>query len=420
MVDKDTIDTVLKKFLTSPRQPLYLRNPRYKHLAERNIEMYMSSTWYQSHWSFDKAKAFTVNFLRDDVKYFICGLPYQVSIKEGLLLRQDVEDEMSEEDFNPITFSIEMECLFFGDTDGNFFTFDDISVRRQLKNAIYPPTLSNSRFVCKIPDLIENERRILSVDVALMASKKKHKNDASSIIINSAIPNNNNSYIANIVYLENREGLTTDELALRIRQLYEWYKCTDLVIDCMGIGLSVFDALIKDIVDPKTGELYSALSCCNDEVMALRCKIDNAPKVIWSIKGNANLNSDICINLRNGFQKGKINLLVSEFEAQDILKQKIKGFDKLFVGQQIDYKKPYIESTLLIYELINLEHKIVGTNVRINEKSGMRKDRYSSLAYNYWIQCQLEREVLNKRKSGFDIESFAEEMRKLNRKPISY
>ena len=45
MVDKDTIDTVLKKFLTSPRQPLYLRNPKYKHLAERNIEIYMSSCW---------------------------------------------------------------------------------------------------------------------------------------------------------------------------------------------------------------------------------------------------------------------------------------------------------------------------------------------------------------------------------------
>ena len=185
-------------------------------------------------------------------------------------------------------------------------------------------------------------------------------------------------------------------------------------------GLGVYDELIKDIVDPKTGELYNALSCCNDELMALRCKIDNAPKVIWSIKGNATLNSDICINLRNGFQKGKINLLVSEFEAQDILKQKIKGFDKLFVGQQIDYKKPYIESTLLIYELINLEHKIVGTNVRINEKSGMRKDRYSSLAYNYWVQCQLEREELNKRKTGFNLSSFAEGMRKLNRKPNTY
>lgn len=234
MVDKDTIDTVLKKFLTSPRQPLYLRNPKYKHLAERNIEIYMSSAWMKSHWSFDKAKSFTVNFLRDDVRYFICGLPYQVSIKEGLLLRDAVEEEMSEEDFNPTTFSIEMEALFYGDTDGNFFTFDEISVRRQLKDAIYPPILSNNRFTCRIPDLIENERRIMSVDVALMASKKKRNNDASSIIINSAIPNNNNSYISNIIYMDNYEGLTTDELALIIRRLYDWYKCTDLVVDTAG------------------------------------------------------------------------------------------------------------------------------------------------------------------------------------------
>lgn len=420
MVDKDTIDTVLKKFLTSPRQPLYLRNPKYRHLVERNIEMYMSSTWYKSHWSYDKARAFTVNFLRDDVNYFICGLPYQISIKEGLLLRQDVEDEMSEEDFNAITFSIEMEALFFGDTDGNFFTFDEVSARRQLKDAVYPPTLSNNRITCKVPDLIENERRILSVDVALMASKKKHNNDASSIIINSAIPNNNNSYVANNLYMDNFEGLTTDELALIIRRLFYFYKCTDLVLDTAGVGLSVFDALIKDIVDPKTGELYPALNCCNDDTMAMRCKIDNAPKVIWSIKANANLNSEICINLRNGFQKGKINLLVSEFEARDILKQKIKGFEKLTAGQQADFLKPYIETTLLVYELINLEHKFVGANVKIFEKSGMRKDRYSSLAYNYWIQCQLEREELNKKKNGFDATTFANAMRKLNKKPKAY
>ena len=420
MVDKDTIDTVLKKFLTSPRQPLYLRNPKYKHLAERNIEMYMSSAWWKSHWSFEKAKAFTVNFLRDNVKYFICGLPYQLSIKERLLLKQDVEDEMSEDDFNPLNFSMEMECLFFGDTDGNFFTYDEVSERRQLKNAVYPPTLSNSRWTCKIPDLIENERRILSIDVALMASKKKHKNDASSIIVNSAIPNNNNNYISNIIYTDSYEGLTTDELALIIRQLYDWYKCTDLVLDTNGIGLSVFDALIKDIVDPKTGELYPALNCCNDDAMAMRCKIDNAPKVIWSIKGNASLNSEICINLRNGFQKGKINLLVSEYEAQDILKEKYKGFDKLFDGQKLAYIKPYVETTLLIYELINLEHKVTGTNVKVTEKSGMRKDRYSSLAYNYWVQCQLEREELNKRKNSFNAQTFAEAMKRLNRKPNTY
>ena len=84
------------------------------------------------------------------------------------------------------------------------------------------------------------------------------------------------------------------------------------------------------------------------------------------------------------------------------------------------YKHPYLETTLLTYELVNLEYKIMGTNVRINEKSDMRKDRYSSLAYNYWVQCQLEREELNKRKNGFDVYDYAEEKRKLNRKPITY
>ena len=233
MVDKKIIDTVLRKYLTSPRQPNYLNIPEYSHLLERNKEIYMSSAWMKSHWSFDKAKAYTVNFLDDSKKYFICGLPYQLSMYEGLLSREQVEDEMSEDDFDALTWSIEMECLFFGDTEGAFFSFGDVSQRRKLQTALYPQSLVGNGRNLKIPDLVTNERRIMSVDVALMASKKT-KNDASSIMINSAIPTNNNNYTGNLVYLENHEGLNTDELALIIRRLYSWYKCTDLVIDTNG------------------------------------------------------------------------------------------------------------------------------------------------------------------------------------------
>lgn len=253
MVDKKIIDTVLRKYLTSPRQPLYLNNPKYSHLLERNKEMYMSSAWYKSHWSFDKAKAYTVNFLDDTKKYFICGLPYQLSMYEGLLSREQVEDEMSEDDFDAITWSIEMECLFFGDSDGAFFKFDDVTQQRKLKTPLYPPSLSRINKNLKIPELALNERRILSVDIALMASKK-HKNDASSIVINSAIPTNNDNYVANIVYLENFEGLKTEELALIVRRLYNWYKCTDLVIDTNG-GNAPFIGDNKSEVRKKSGML---------------------------------------------------------------------------------------------------------------------------------------------------------------------
>ena len=419
MVDLDTINTVLKRFLTAPRQPLYLNNPKYKHLLERNKEIYMSSAWYKSHWSFDKAKAYIVNLLDETKRYFICGLPYQISILEGLLSKEQIEDEMSESDFDATKFSMEMESLFFGDTDGAFFTFDDISQCRKLKTAIYPTSLIGNSRNLKIPDLVPNERRILSVDVALMASKKQN-NDASAIIINSAVPKNNDTYIANPIYLENHEGLNTDELALVVRRLYDMYKCTDLAIDTNGVGLGVFDKLIQDIVDPTTGEVYPALSCCNDKAMAERCKVADAPKVIWSIKASASFNNEICILLRSGFQNGKINLLVSEFEAEEILRDKIKGFNKMLAFEQMQYKLPYIQTTLLVYELINLEYEVKGTNVKITEKSGMRKDRYSSLAYNYWVQCQLEREVLRKQKTGFVAEDYASKLRKINKRPMTY
>ena len=50
----------------------------------------------------------------------------------------------------------------------------------------------------------------------------------------------------------------------------------------------------------------------------------------------------------------------------------------------------------------------------------MRKDRYSSLAYNYWVQCQLEREMLRKQKTGFNASEYASKLRRLNHRPTMY
>lgn len=254
MVDLNIINTVLKRFITAPRQPNYLNNPKYSHLIERNKEIYMSSAWMKSHWSFEKAKSYFANMLDDTKKYFICGLPYQISIKEGLLSREQIQDEMSESDFDENKFAMEMETLWLGDTDGAFFAFDDISQRRKLKTPLYPPSIinKNNKF-SKIPDLAFNEKRILSLDIALMSSGKNN-NDASSIIINSAIPTSSNNYISNIVYLENFEGLKTEELALITRRLFTWYKCTDLVIDTNG-GNAPFIGNNKCEVRKKSGML---------------------------------------------------------------------------------------------------------------------------------------------------------------------
>jgi len=111
MVDKDTIETVLRRFLTAPRMPGYLHNPKFTHLKERNKEVYLSSAYFKSHWSYDKVKDYTDKMLDDTTRYFVCGLPYQLSIKEGLLDNNAVADEMSEAGFNETKWSINISVL---------------------------------------------------------------------------------------------------------------------------------------------------------------------------------------------------------------------------------------------------------------------------------------------------------------------
>lgn len=400
-VDLNIITMVLRKFLTAPRHPKFMDKPEYKdYPQERNKEIYMSSAWMKSHWSFNKLKSYVAQILDENKKYFVCGLPYQLSIKEGLLSREQVEDEMSESDFNEMIWEMEMGCLWFGDTDGAFFSYDDISKQRTLRNAVYPPTSStDKRF--KIPELANKERRILSVDVALLASKKQN-NDAASIFINSALPTQNNKFIGNLMYTENHEGLHTSELALIVRRLFEQFKCTDIALDCKGIGIGIYDALCRDIPDPLYGIVYPPLSCCNDQVYADRCIDKKAPKVIWAIQATAQFNNDMYLNLREGFRQGSLSLLIDEFSAEEVLKN-IRGYGSMSSQDKTKLQLPYIHTTLLVNELINLEYETKGVNIKVFEKSGMRKDRVSSVGYNYWVQCQLERKLQKPKNTNFDI-----------------
>lgn len=388
MVDKDVLDTVLRRFLADPRHPNYLNKKEYSHLQERNKEIYMSSCWLKSHWSWEKAQDYTLGFLNDKKKYFITGLPYEVSIKEGLLSKEQIEDEMDENGFNPLTFQMEMECLWFGDIDGNLFKYDELSSRRKIKNAFHPLKFYNDRH--PVPPLSQTEERILSVDVALMASSKKKNNDASSIFINSAIQTDNVSYNSHFVFGENFEGLTTDELGIIVMRYYYRYKCTQLVLDTNGVGLGVYDFICKDQYDTETGMTYKALSCCNDTDMAMRCKVKDANKVVWSVKATSTFNNEICVLLRNGFQNGKIDILVSEQECEDILKDTIKGYNNLSISDQVSLKMPYVQTSMAIFELIKLDHEVKNGQIKVKEISGMRKDRYSSLAYSFWCANQLE------------------------------
>lgn len=148
---------------------------------------------------------------------------------------------------------------------------------------------------------------------------------------------------------------------------------------------------MSDIHDQFTGRTYNALSCCNNDEVAARCAVKNAPKKIYAVKGNAEFNSQCALGLREALKQGQVKLLVSEYDAEELLGS-IKGYSALSVSEALDYKLPYIHTSLLINELVNLEYEARNNVVRVKEKPGMRKDRYSSLSYNIYVAKILERE----------------------------
>lgn len=400
-MNKRIIDTVLEPFLTSPRRPGYLDRKEYRdYQVEENARYWLSSAWYKDTWSYRTTTDATLKMLQNQ-KSFAVAIPYQASIKEGIILKQKIIDELSKPDFNEITFQMEYCGIFWGDTGEEFFAYDDIAKQRVLENA-YPPIeiVMNGKIKVDAPDF--RCKRLLSVDVALMQSTKKKRNDASSFMINDLKITSDNKYISNFTMMKNYEGLTADELILFIFRYYYYYKCDYIVIDANGIGMPIVDGLMKDVVDPETGQVYNALSCFNDSDIANRCRVPGASKVIWSIKvTKSDFNSTIAKTLRNSFKQGTINLLIDEYAAENILNEDSK-YNAMGLSNQTRMKMPYLETTLAVNELVRLDYEINGSNVRIKERSGARKDRYSSMAYSVWVSKELERNIrISPQDSGF-------------------
>ena len=408
LVNKNTIDTILKYFLSQERSPEYSELTEAEKTLERKKELnkmfWLSSAYFQDHWLYEKCTDVCKSMLAGN-RSFVCGLPYQLALHEGLLSDETVQEQKSGSDFAEVKWSMEMRAEFWGVGDGSFFDYASVSKNRHIKYPMLPASmaakLGNSNLI-RIQPKQAGELRILSVDIALMSSKK-NQNDAASLFINQLIPTKSGRYSNNIVYSENNEGYHTVDEALLIRRLYDEFQCDYIVLDSNGIGLGVFDALVRDISDPETGEIYPALSCCNDPVMAERCTVAGAEKAIWSIKANAKMNSDCATLLREGFRSGKIRLLVNEYDAEELL-DACPGFSKLSDLEKTKLLVPYVNTTLLIDELVRLRHEESNGGIRIYERSGMRKDRYSSLAYSYYVATQLEAK-LSRRHRGDNTEN---------------
>lgn len=398
LIDINILTRVLRRFLGTPRQPGYLRKAQYKHLQERNQEIYLSSAWYKFHWSWSRFLSFFKLFAKGK-KYFVCGLPYQLSVKEGLLMQEQVLDEMQEEDFDELSWEMEMECMFFGESEKAFFKYADLNKSREISKPFLPYTDIEYVQFKKDPKKYKfykpkkrNEIRVLSLDVALMGGRE---NDATIFQFIRCIPVGN-QYLKLIEYIEAIEGQHSTIQALRCKQIFYDLECDYCAMDTAGNSISVYEDLTKISVDAARGIEYPAWCAMNDDRMQERAYDKDAVPLIFSIKvaggSGAQTNHEMANYVKSQFEKNLIKLLSTEIEGKDFILENQVSL-KLNQDEINRMTASYFQTTKLIHEMIKLEKGISGGFIKLKEPSGGRKDRYSSLAYGLFYIKQLEAEL---------------------------
>ena len=133
------------------------------------------------------------------------------------------------------------------------------------------------------------------------------------------------------------------------------------------------------------------------EELAGRCLTPDANPCIYPISASASLNSDIASSFRTRLKSGLLRFLVDETMQEEAF---IKKKNKEIMNQndpsiRAFLLNPNIQTTLLINECISLDMTLTGGEyIKLEEPSGGRKDRYSSVSYLNYYASLLDQELL--------------------------
>jgi len=123
----------------------------------------------------------------------------------------------------------------------------------------------------------------------------------------------------------------------------------------------------------------------------------NALPVVYPVSATSRLNAEIAVAMRDILQKKMFGLLVSESEAEDYMirsSYKKEFLDQSDITANSFFIAPYLQTSLFINECINLSLTLISGNVKLVERPGSRKDRYSSIAYGNYFASLLDQELI--------------------------
>ena len=366
---------------------------RHREETVNKSQIYVTTAGWKNSFAYEKLIELLIKQIIEPGSSIVLGGTWRIPVMEELLAKNFVEDLKLAGTYNDSSFAREYESEWSGDAENAYFSSEKFDKHRVLLQPEYEFSGRSSK----------SAYYVLGVDVG-------RKGCTTEVMVFKVTPQAQGASLKTLVNLFTWDEEHFEAQAINIKRLFYKFKARKVAIDANGLGIGLVDFMVKDQLDPETGEILPNFGVENDEDNTYK-KFRTAETEIdamYLIKANAPINTEAHTYVQTQLSSGKIKFLIDENQAKVKLMSTKMG-QNMDNDKRAEYLKPFTTTTILREQMLNLVEENEGVNIILKQSSKtIKKDKFSAFEYGlYYIKMEEDRKKKRKKRNIADMMFFS-------------
>lgn len=366
---------------------------RHREETVNKSQIYVTTAGWKNSFAYEKLIELLIKQIIEPGSSIVLGGTWRIPVMEELLAKNFVEDLKLAGTYNDSSFAREYESEWSGDAENAYFSSEKFDKHRVLLQPEYEFSGRSSK----------SAYYILGVDVG-------RKGCTTEVMVFKVTPQAQGASLKTLVNLFTWDEEHFEAQAINIKRLFYKFKARKVAIDANGLGIGLVDFMVKDQLDPETGEILPNFGVENDDDNTYKKfrTADTEIDAMYLIKANAPINTEAHTYVQTQLSSGKIKFLIDENQAKVKLMSTKMG-QNMDNDKRADYLKPFTATTILREQMLNLVEENEGVNIILKQSSKtIKKDKFSAFEYGlYYIKMEEDRKKKRKKRNIADMMFFS-------------
>jgi len=361
--DQDLLNQVVLPLMTKDR---HMVNGLINQSEPQHAQIYSTSASSKATYAYEKLIEVLMKSVMVPEDNFVMGIDVRIPILHGLVSKKHIQDQRISGTFKEGDFAREYLSIWTGGSSESWFNYNRLLKYRSIVNAEkkYAKNIVNTK----------DGFYLLSVDVGRLSAQ-------TVICVFKVLPQKD-FFFKKLVNIKVLEEMHFEQQSIEIKKLIEQFHVREMIVDGTGLGVGLLDFMVRPNVDEQ-GSYFPPYGVLNDSDYTNK-QPRNCVRMIYVVKMNPKLNSEIHSTCFSELMSGKVRFLIREQEAKNkLLSTKVGA--KMPAEQRIAHLMPYEMTSRLLDEMCNLKAKQDYSGIALERINGrMGKDKFSAFEYGVW------------------------------------